>query len=363
MRRHITGFDYLRAFSAILVVIWHANGVSFLGVINPYLQNLVNIFYYNICLLAVPVFFSISLYLFYKKQLISKTFFPRTRLMNLIRLYGIWILIGIAFNSLLSRGNYLLGLLYVKRLLTTIVAGSRPELYFLFSLIFISYLCFLNSKYFLVRKHSFRIQLILLLTSLLVLVFVSLYTLETHAVVFSAYWNPVCFIPYIFSASILAIIIDENTESELTKYLCNKRFLFLFILFSSFILLSWLEWQIFNAPTIFGGYLLPPYARPSLVIGSFLLCYCAILYQGKSSNLVDELSQESLGIYLLHGYVLFLIELLVSRLQTLHFFQLSMGIIFNPIVRVIFAVLLSFFISKALKNHEIGRTMLNSRSK
>ena len=102
MRRHISGFDYLRAFFAILVVVWHAGGVSFLGKINPYLQNLVNIFYYNICLLAVPVFFSISLHLFYEKQLVSSTSFPRKKFMSLIRLYGIWMLIGIMFNSLLS---------------------------------------------------------------------------------------------------------------------------------------------------------------------------------------------------------------------------------------------------------------------
>ena len=201
-----------------------------------------------------------------------------------------------------------------------------------------------------------------MLISLLGLILVAFCTLETHIITFSAYWNPIFFIPYIFSASIL-VLVDENTESGLTKYFYKMRFLFILILISSFILLSWLEWQIFNAPSIFGGYLLPPYARASLVIGSFLVCYCAILYKGKSSKLVDELSQESLGIYLLHGYALFLIELLVSKFKTLQFFQLSMTIIFNSITRVIFALLLSILISKALKYHEIGRTMLNSRSK
>jgi len=282
--------------------------------------------------------------------------------MNLIRLYGIWMLIGIAFNSLLSRGDYLLGLLDMKRLLMTIVLGSRPELYYLFSLILLSYLCSFNSKYLLVQKHSFRTQSILMLMSLLVLIFVSFYTLKTHRVVFSAYYNPVCFMPYIFSTSILALI-DKNTESDLTYYFYKRRFLFILILISSFLLLSCLEWQIFNAPSIFGGYLLPPYARPSLVIGSFLVCYCAISYKGKSSSLVNELSQESLGIYLLHGYALFLIGLLVSKIKALHFFQSSVIIIFNPITIVIFAVLLSLLISKVLKYYEISRTMLNSQSK
>jgi len=361
MRRHINGFDYLRALFAILVVVWHAGGVSFLGKINSYLQNSVSIFYYNICLLAVPVFFSISLFLFYKKQLISQTF-PRKSLMSLIRLYSIWMFVGIAFNSLLSRGDYLLGLLHIGGLLSTIVRGSRGELFFLFSLILISYLCFFNSKYLLVQRNKFRIQLVLTLISLLVLTFVSFYTLATNRVIFSAYWNPVCFVPYIFSASILALI-DENTEPDLAEYLYERRFLFIFSLFSGFLLLSWLEWQVFNTPSAFGGYLLPPYARASLVIGSFLVCYCAILYKGKSSSLVHDLSQESLGIYLLHGYALFLIKLFASYLKTFQLPQLLVIITFNPIARVIYAVMLSVLFSKILKYYEVGRTMLNSRSK
>lgn len=362
MNRHICGFDYVRALFAILVVVWHAGGVSFLGEINSYSQNSVNIFYYNICLLGVPVFFSISLFLFYKKQLISQTYFPRKRLMGLIRLYSIWMFVGIAFNSLLSRGDYLLGLLHIRSLLSTIVTGSRAELFFLFSLILISYLSFFNSKYLLVQKNKFWIQLVLTLISLLVLIFLSFYTLVTHQTIFSAYWNPVCFVPYIFSSSILALI-DENTESNLTEYLYKRRFLFIFSLFSGFLLLSYLEWQVFNVPNTFGGYLLPPYARASLVIGSFLVCYCAILYKGKSYSLVRDLSQDSLGIYLLHNYALFLIGLLISWLKTVQFFQLPVIIIFNPISIVIFAVMLSILITRTLKYYQVGRTMLNSSSK
>lgn len=362
MRKNISGFDYLRTVFAILVVVWHAQGVSFLGKINIYFQNIVNIFYYNICLLAVPVFFSISLYLFYKKYLVSHTSFPKKRLMNLIRLYGIWMLIGVVFNSLTSRGNYLLGLLNLQNLVETIVFGTRPELFFLFSLILISWLCFINSKYLLVHKHRFLTQLILMLTSLFFLIFISLYTLATQRFVLSAYWNPLCFVPYIFSASILAII-DENIEISLAKYFHKKRMLFIFILFSIFIFLSWLEWQIFNVPSAFDGYLLPPYARPSLVIGAFLVCYCAILYKGQSPSLINDLAQESLGIYLLHGYALFLIEFLANVFQNLQIFQSSAIVIFNPIARVIFAILLSFFVSKALKYSDIGRKMLNSSAK
>lgn len=362
MRKNISGFDYLRTVFAILVVVWHAQGVSFLGKINIYFQNIVNIFYYNICLLAVPVFFSISLYLFYKKYLVSHTSFPKKRLMNLIRLYGIWMLIGVVFNSLTSRGNYLLGLLNLQNLVETIVFGTRPELFFLFSLILISWLCFINSKYLLVHKHRFLTQLILMLTSLFFLIFISLYTLATQRFVLSAYWNPLCFVPYIFSASILAII-DENIEISPTKYFHKKRMLFIFILFSIFIFLSWLEWQIFNVPSAFDGYLLPPYARPSLVIGAFLVCYCAILYKGQSPSLINDLAQESLGIYLLHGYALFLIEFLANVFQNLQIFQSSAIVIFNPIARVIFAILLSFFVSKALKYSDIGRKMLNSSAK
>jgi fucose 4-O-acetylase-like acetyltransferase len=310
-------------------------------------------------LLAVPVFFSISLFLFYKHQSTEENFSFKKRLENLFFLYGVWMFVGILINSLLTKGKYILELINIKRFLIMIVTGSRGELFFLFSLIFISCLAFINSKYLLSNKNSFLTQLFLLFWSLLILWLVSFSTVITNRTIFSAYWNPVCFIPYIFSSSIL-VLVNEQPKFGLVTFLQRKRLSFILLLFSTFLLLSWLEWRNFNIPSAFGGYLLPPYARASLVIGAFVACYCAILYKRKPPNLIQDLSQESLGIYLLHGYFLFLIGFSINKIQI---FQLPLKIIFNPISRVIFAVLISVFISKVLKQYKIGRAILGSRSK
>lgn len=364
MRQHIHGFDYLRALFAILVVVWHANGIGFLAQLNPDLQHWINIFYYNICLLAVPIFFSISLFLFYKKQKIDKSYLLQKRLIDLIQIYCAWMFVGIVFNSSLSRGVYILNILSVKDLLRTMVVGSRGELFFLFSLILMSFLCFLNSIVFLRNSKNIRIQCILALLSLLILPIACFYTLKTGQTVFSAYWNPICFLPYIFSSYLILTIFDEsstNSNLYLLKLFRERSILVISIMFFGFIMLSWLEWKTFNVPNTFQGYLLPPYARVSLVIGSFLICYFAILYMQKlPPYLVRSLSKESLGIYLMHNYFLFFTGLLIAKLQTFQFLQIPLKIIFNPIVNVIVAVTLSVIASKVLKHYRIGRWMLLS---
>jgi Acyltransferase family len=371
MLKYISSFDYLRAFFSILVVVWHASAVSFLVRVNSFIQHFIDIFYYNICLLAVPVFFSISLFIFYKKQQILQNCFPSNRLIKLISLYGIWTCIGIAINSITSKGEFLKQLIKPGKLLCIIVVGSRPELYFLFSLIFITLLAFVNSKYLLIRKNTFWIQLVLLFTSLLIIMLVDFTTLVTGKSIYSAYWNPICFVPYIFSSSILFLINEESRsnstiplykKSIFTLFLQNKNLL-IASLFFIFVLLSWQEWQTLNIPEKFSGYLLPPYARASLVFGSFLVCYYATLCKNKPTDLIRDLSQESLGIYLLHGYVLLLISYIVSFLSGLQIFQLLLSIVFNPIMKVVISITISVFLAKMLKQYKFGRVMLNASSK
>jgi surface polysaccharide O-acyltransferase-like enzyme len=362
MRHHIYGFDYLRAIFTILVVVWHANTVGFLGNLNPDLQNWINVFYYNICLLAVPTFFSISLFLFYKKQKDENTYSFRKRLARLMRVYCAWVFVGIVFDSLLSRGSSLLRLLSVKELLHTVIKGSRPELFFLFSLILMTSLCFLNIIFFIRKNKDNRIQFFLAVLSLLILPIACFSTLKTGQTIFSAYWNPICFLPYIISSYLLLNIFDESsTNSRLLKLFRQKNVLVISVIFFAFVILSWLEWKAFYVPSVFGGYLLPPYARVSLVIGSFLTCYLAIsCMQRIPPYLIRALSKESLGIYLMHNYFLFLAGLLIGKLQVFQSLQIPLRIILNPIIITIFAIVLSMVSSKILKNYRVGRFMLLS---
>jgi surface polysaccharide O-acyltransferase-like enzyme len=353
LKKYISGFDYLRAVFSILVVMWHAKSMSDIMAMQPGMQNILKVFYYNICLLGVPVFFQISLFIFYNKQATDRSYFRRKKLPDLLIVYSIWMSIGLVVNSVVSKGEDLLALGNLKNLILFFITGSRPELYFLFSLVFVTVLAFLNHEFLVDRKNSIYIQSTLLCLSLMAIVWMDAMAIVTHKQLFSAPWNPICFIPYVFSSSIL-ILLDRDNRSSLAISFYKQRFVFGSILLTIFLVLSSLEWQLINFPSIInGGELLPIYARISLVFGAFITCYCAILHQGKPSNLIKEISQESLGIYVIHRYIL----------QFMQYLNSSVGIIFNPIVELFFAVTISIFMSKLLKKHPSGRVMLNASYK
>ncbi len=353
LTKHITGFDYLRAVFSILVVIWHTKNIPDLMAMQPIIQNILKIFYYNICCLAVPIFFQISLFLFYKKQATDRSYFFNSKLPDLLIVYTIWMSIGGVINALVSRGEYLLEITTIEGILLFIVAGSRPELYFLFSLTLTTYLAFLNHKFLIDRKNSVYIQSILLGLSTIVIIGLNAMAIVTDKDIFSTVWNPICFIPYIFSSSILTVI-DRADRSKLLNCVNSQRFLFISILFTLFVLLSSLEWNLTSFPAIQNDTeLLPMYARVSLVFGSFVVCYCALLSKKKPSKLIRSASQESLGIYVMHRYIL----------QFIEYLNHALGLIFNPIVGVAFAVTIPMLMSKLLKQHHIGRVMLNANHK
>jgi surface polysaccharide O-acyltransferase-like enzyme len=353
LKKYISGFDYLRAFFSILVVIWHTKSIPEIMAMPPDIQNILKVFYYNVCCLAVPIFFQISLFLFYQKQATDRSYFLRKKLPDLLIVYGIWMLIGLVINSLVSKGEYLLELSTVQGIVLFVIAGSRPELYFLFSLTFITVLAFLNHKFLIDRKNSIYIQSMLLCVSLIVIICLDVMAIITDKDIFSAVWNPICFIPYIFSSSIL-IVLDRDNQSKLSTYFYNRRFLFISILFTIFLLLSSLEWHLTSFPAIQNdAELLPMYARVSLVFGAFITCYCVILHKGKPSNLIREISQESLGIYVMHRYML----------QFIQYLNYSVGFVLNPVVGIVFAVTIPMLISKLLKKYQIGRVMLNATYK
>jgi surface polysaccharide O-acyltransferase-like enzyme len=354
LRKYVSGFDYLRAIFSILVVIWHNKNLpDILEIDSDLYQNITKFFYYNICCLSVPIFFQISLFLFYKKQSVDANYFFKKKLPDLLVVYTIWISIGLTVNSLVSKGKSLTELGSIKGLVITLVAGSRPELYFLFSLGLLTFLAFLNQKFLLGRKNSLYLQLLLLILSLLAIVGLDLLAVNTHKHIFSVPWNPICFIPYIFSSSIL-VELEIQSLSNCAISFYENRLAIISMLLSIFLLISSQEWQLLNLPDIINnGELLPMYARISLVVGTLIISYCAILYTGQPPSLVKEISQASLGIYVMHRYILQFIEYLTQ----------SQGIIFNPLIEIGFAVTIPILIGKLLKKHPMGRVMLNANYK
>lgn len=277
-----SGFDYLRGIACVLVVLWHSGGLDFL-LSFEFIRELTRVFYYNFCLLSVPIFFQISLFLTYSKGA-SFQYIKNRKVPQLLKIYFFWTILGaIAIYILGGRITFPFFRGLVGSIMWLLRGGIRIELYFLVSLILITSLVFLNQFVFRETKKSLELQLILLLLSSSLLY---IYKFD--------YWNPLNFIPYIFSS----LIIYEFSKNEM--FLAStKKTRTISISFSIlFILLSIVEWLWLYDPK--AQFLLPPYSRISLVIGSSLILYLSLKIKHKPPGFLLLISSYSLGIYCIH---------------------------------------------------------------
>ena len=157
MLNKVHGFDYLRAMCSILVVAWHINLLEPLTRGNVLLVNFVNIFNYNLALLAVPIFFQVSLFLFYQNRK-KPGYFCSKRIPLLLKLYLFWTLLIVVFNFLVK--STLPQLSNAISVLTFIVTGNGTY-WFFFSLIFVTCLAELTARITSETFQSIRINLIL----------------------------------------------------------------------------------------------------------------------------------------------------------------------------------------------------------
>jgi peptidoglycan/LPS O-acetylase OafA/YrhL len=71
-RRHIAGLEWGRALAILAVVGWHSQGLGRAKVLTPFYEggfgDVAGVVYLNVLLLAVPVFMSISLFLYIRSE-------------------------------------------------------------------------------------------------------------------------------------------------------------------------------------------------------------------------------------------------------------------------------------------------------
>jgi surface polysaccharide O-acyltransferase-like enzyme len=211
-------------------------------------------------------------------------------------------LIGAAGSTLLFGEKYIQDTINPKNIPRTLIRGTRFELYFIFALIFLTVLSFLYCQY-LDRYRGKPSEYFMLLVGFVFPIVGILATLITHKVFFSDLWNPIIFIPYVFSASVLVFQYQTLTVKS---YGHSRIKLMIFLFFALYVFLSCLEWRFFNIIDIskISDHLLSSYAKPSLVFGSLALVLSGFLITSEPPKIVQIISQESLGIYLLHTYVL-----------------------------------------------------------
>lgn len=298
------GFDFLRATFAVAIVALHAELFSFLRTAG--LGPLENVFNANVAYIAVPVFLQISLFLFCIKIRSRETgsYFFQKRLPKLIYLYLFWVASMLVFNIIFGFNGGLAaiksGVSSVRGAVEFVVSGGNSPLYFFFSLIFLSVLSRTHIFLFETIKSSklktYLNYLLLCLSCLLVLSFFFLglvETTESRLINFLsnlAKWNynPLNFLPYVFTTAIVANDCVEGRLRKVTPRLKLSLYS-LFILFLGFTLLEWLLSQE-----------LLHYSRVSLIFGSWLLLYLALLSTRKVPEFINFVSGCSLGIYTLH---------------------------------------------------------------
>lgn len=320
-RTNFEGFEFLRAIFSLALVAYKTKVFyipkelafnDFTYVLSDYiLSGMVGA-------LAVPVFLQISLFLFNgKSEKTGLSYFIQKRLPRLVSLYLFWVIAITVFDILFVDGFDAVRQAgsSVKQLVLFIVSGNNTPYFFFFSLIFVTIiaeiLILLFSK---LRQTSTRIFIsyCLLITSSILLFTSSIiepmidYTGAQSSLLnllnSLTQWDytPLNFLPYIFTAAITA---QEYNEGKLNKALKRKLY-GLFALTLTFFMLEWiltsnrLLIQVDQAP-------LDHYMRLSLVFGSWLLLYLALLAKRSIPASIRFLSDCSLGIYGFHVFFTF----------------------------------------------------------
>jgi hypothetical protein len=302
------GFDFLRAIFSIAIVADHTGLFALATIYGS--STITKLLYVNFSYIAVPVFFQISLFLFYLKgeRVPIGTLF-KNRTIRLIYLYLVWVSSFVLLRLFLTEGSA--GIAKLKDLsmrgwLEFIISGGNSPFYFFFSLIFLTTLAALLTRILQQTDNLFvksRISYWLLLIVGIIVFFSSIVdripidmyasgqiAALVRAATNIAQWNynPLNFLPYIFTAAIVAQEFDRGKFAQLTPSLTTE----LWILFFLFLTFTLLEWSLLDR--------LMHYSRLSLVFGSWLLLDLALLSTHKVPFLVRFISEYSLGLYALH---------------------------------------------------------------
>lgn len=271
--------------------------------------------------LAVPVFFQISLFLFYyKSEKTDFSYFLQKRLPRLISLYLFWVGSVTLFDILFAGGIEQIrrATSSLKTFVEFIVSGNSTPYFFFFSLILLTTLAQILIQLFnKIKKNSIKINIsycLLFVTSLFIFTFSALEPIMNATGIQSSLLNllnniarwdytPVNFLPYIFTSAITVQEYKEGKLEKVTKSLKIK----LYILLALTLIFFALEWiltsqglliQVDQAP-------LDHYLRVSLIFGSWLLLYLGILLKPTVPPVIKFLSECSLGIYGFHVFFIF----------------------------------------------------------
>ncbi|MBW4601674.1 MAG: acyltransferase [Calothrix sp. FI2-JRJ7] len=285
--------DALKAISIIFVLIWHLRPISFFvnndtHIIIVVIARIVRDLELQLSLLAVPLFFLVSLYLFLIKKPDKE--YLKIRLIKIFKLFTFWSIFHNIFLFAVTRE--------VPDFSWDIITGLKPSLpfagdsvfYFLFNLMVLTIISFLFCQ---INSNKF-IKLLSSVTIIFTLLYFETVNIANSSIPYHWLSNFIVYIPIAFYLA--------NYSDKVLKF----RFYYLvaYILFS----LHDIYLRIY-------GYNQSIYGRISIVCAALtLFCYVYTL-KIPENWYIQKLSQYSLGLFAIHKYWQSLLFLLVQHYQ------------------------------------------------
>lgn len=323
------GIDYLRAFFSLCVILVH------LGYIYPsnifdktlYLKHVFTVsdfLNFYVLLLAVPIFYIISNFLFYHKEKNIHNLYEYCKRIGKIVFF--WIA---AFNIFAYAGWNILGIFPkdLWNIFIFIINGAGTLYYFFISLILLTIITHFSKKI-----NTIYILIFFIFTTFLIACFPIIAIFNVKYINLCVFWNPLNFIAYPFAAILVykLIELDKNKKIKL-KY---------FFIFGIIILLSIIaDWTIYLNKIFFivNGYPIPAYTRPSLIFISMFVLFLFIKLEPNKNSIILFMSKNSLLLYCLHPFFMGLVtnlsqENIFKGLLLTIIFCYSTGMIISPFI-------------------------------
>ncbi|MEH2026559.1 acyltransferase family protein [Nostoc sp.] len=328
-RERNNSLDTLKALSIAFVFLWHLRPFQF--IVNGHTHITVFIFAQilrdlelQLSLTAVPIFYIVSLYLFFQKS--DGVEYFQKRITKLIKIYLFWVVVQNIFFIIATRE--------FPNFSWQLITGLQPSLplvgdsvfYFLFNLICLTILAFL---YQLIKSDSSR-KIISFTIGIFCLCYFEASSLLNIGIPYHWLINFVIYVPIAF---------------YLAKF-PDKVLSFKFYYLIAFILFSFHDIYL-----RISGYYPSIYGRIAIICGAMtIFCYVNSRKEIKENFLVQQLSKYSLGLFSLHKYWQYLFFLLINNYKI----GIDIGVLGTPLSTifliqgffVVFFTVLSIYLLK-----------------
>ena len=291
-RERFIGLDYVRAFFSVCVVLVHLGYIARSKIFaqDTYLEHTFTFsdgINFYVLLLAVPVFFLISNFLYcFKPQ--DRTFLA-AHLSRTGKLAVFWIGSFLIFKS--SGWGIVTSLpKTVSGLFKYLLSGGHTIYYFFISLLFLIII-----THFAKQIKPVYVGMLFFLSTVVVAI-LPLVSIATGNFLLSTFWNPINYLPYPFAAILLFHLSKSRAQKIRWRFLVPVIFLFA--------LAAAADWTIYIDEGFFqvNRYAIPAYMRPSIVLLATGIVWVAINIRHKPNRVIRFMSNNSLALYCLHPF-------------------------------------------------------------